>query len=111
MEGCLSRKEERDLIFQPNLARIERILPQIAHHRLFQLRFIEEDVTQAFSPVPGQFIELTVPGVGEAPISISSPPTRPGIIEICVRKAGLVTSALFEIGDGTPSVSSLRGPR
>jgi NAD(P)H-flavin reductase len=61
----MNKKEERDLIFQPNLARIERILPQIANHRMFQLRFVEEDVAEAFSPAPGQFIELSVPGSGK----------------------------------------------
>jgi hypothetical protein len=36
----MKKEAEIDLIFQPNLARIERILPQIADHRLFQLRFV-----------------------------------------------------------------------
>jgi NAD(P)H-flavin reductase len=51
---------------------------------------------------------MTVLGAGEAPISISSPPTRPGVIEICVRKAGSVTSALFELHRG--DFVALRGP-
>jgi sulfhydrogenase subunit gamma (sulfur reductase) len=103
-------KEEQgiDLIFRPNLARIERSLPQIDNHRLFQLKFVDEDVAKAFSHAPGQFVEVSVLGVGEAPISISSPPTRPGIIEICVRKAGSVTSALFELQKG--DLIALRGP-
>lgn len=108
MKGSINRKEERDIVFQPHLARIERILPQIANHRMFQLRFVDKEVAEAFSPAPGQFVELTVPGIGEAPISISSPPTRPGIIELCVRKAGLVTGALFEMEKG--DLVALRGP-
>lgn len=104
----MKRKEETDLIFQPSLARIVRIFPQISDHRLFQLKFVDEDVAKAFSHAPGQFVELTVLGVGEAPISISSPPTRPGIIEICVRKAGSVTSALFGLQKG--DLVALRGP-
>ena len=108
MEPAIKKKDKIDLFFQPNLARIERILPQVEGHRLFQLRFVDEDIATAFSHVPGQFVELTVLGVGEAPISISSPPTRPGIIEICVRKAGLVTSALFELQKG--DLVALRGP-
>ena len=108
MEPKMKKEAEIDLIFQPNLARIERILPQIAEHRLFQLRFVDEDVVRAFSHAPGQFVEVTVLGVGEAPISISSPPTRPGIIEICVRKAGSVTNALFELQKG--DLIALRGP-
>lgn len=104
----MKRKEDIDLIFQPNLARIERILPQMSDHRLFQLKFVDEDVARSFSHAPGQFVEVTVLGVGEAPISISSPPTRPGIIEICIRKAGSVTSALFELQKG--DLIALRGP-
>jgi sulfhydrogenase subunit gamma (sulfur reductase) len=108
MELEMERKEDIDLIFQPNLARIERILPQMSDHRLFQLKFVDEDVARAFSHAPGQFVEVTIVGIGEAPISISSPPTRPGIIEICVRKAGSVTSALFELQKG--DLIALRGP-
>jgi sulfhydrogenase subunit gamma (sulfur reductase) len=108
MEFESKRSDEIDLIFQPHLARIERILPQINDHRLFQLKFVDEDVARAFSHVPGQFVEVTVIGIGEAPISISSPPTRPGIIEICVRKAGSVTRALFGLQKG--DLIGLRGP-
>jgi len=108
MEFESKRRDDIDLIFQPNLARIERILPQINDHRLFQLKFVDEDVARAFSYFPGQFVEVTVIGIGEAPISISSPPTRPGIIEICVRKAGSVTRALFGLQKG--DLIGLRGP-
>lgn len=102
------KKQELDLVFQPNLARIERILPQIKDHRLFQLRLLDDSAAKAFSHAPGQFVEVTVLGVGEAPISISSPPTRPGVIELCVRKAGSVTSALFELQKG--DLVGIRGP-
>jgi NAD(P)H-flavin reductase len=40
---------------------------------------------------------LSVIGTGEAPFSISSSPTRPGILELCVRRIGHVTNALFEL--------------
>jgi sulfhydrogenase subunit gamma (sulfur reductase) len=108
MDLMAKNKKDVDLVFQPNQARIEKILPQIGDHRLFQLKFIDENVAKAFSHVPGQFVEVTVIGVGEAPISISSPPTRPGVIEICVRRAGSVTSALFELKKG--DLIALRGP-
>ena len=108
MEMAKRNSAAVDLVFQPNPARIERILPQIEGHRLFQLRFTDEDVGRVFSHGPGQFVEVSIPGVGEAPISISSPPTRPGIIEICVRKAGSVTSALFQLQKG--DLIALRGP-
>lgn len=97
-----------DNIYQPSLARIVRILPQIKEHRLFQLRFEDSEMRQSFTYRPGQFVELSLIGTGEAPISISSSPTRPGVIELCVRKIGRVTEALFRLP--LNSLVGVRGP-
>ncbi len=97
-----------DNIYQPSLARIVRILPQIKDHRLFQLRFEDSEIRQSFTYRPGQFVELSLIGTGEAPISISSSPTRPEVIELCVRKIGRVTEALFRLP--LNSLVRLRGP-
>jgi len=97
-----------DNIYQPSLARIVRILPQIKDHRLFQLRFEDPEMRRSFTYRPGQFVELSVIGTGEAPISISSSPTRPGVIELCVRKIGRMTEALFRLP--LNSLVGLRGP-
>ncbi len=97
-----------DNIYQPSLARIVRILPQIKDHRLFQLRFEDSEIRQSFTYRPGQFVELSLIGTGEAPISISSSPTRPEVIELCVRKIGRVTEALFRLP--LNSLVGLRGP-
>ncbi len=51
---------------------------------------------------------LSVIGTGEAPFSISSSPTRPGIIELCVRRIGRVTDALFDLPPN--SLVGIRGP-
>ncbi|MDD5218704.1 MAG: oxidoreductase, partial [Candidatus Omnitrophica bacterium] len=37
--------------------------------------------------VPGQFVMVSVPGVGEAPISVSSSPTKKSAFELVVRRA------------------------
>ena len=97
-----------DNIYQPSLARIVRILPQIEEHRLFQLRFEDSEMKRRFTYRPGQFVELSVIGTGEAPISISSSPTRPEVIDLCVRKIGRVTEALFRLPPN--SLVGLRGP-
>lgn len=97
-----------DNIYQPSLARIVRILPQIEDHRLFQLRFEDSEMRQSFTYRPGQFVELSLIGTGEAPISISSSPTRPEVIELCVRKIGRVTEALFRLP--LNSLVGARGP-
>jgi len=51
---------------------------------------------------------LSVLGTGEAPFSISSSPSRPGIIELCVRRIGHVTDALFR--QPVNSLVGVRGP-
>lgn len=95
-------------IYQPNLARIVRTLPQIKDHRLFQLRFEDSEIRQNFSYSPGQFVELSIIGTGEAPISISSCHTRSGVIELCVRRIGRMTEALFRLP--LNSLVGVRGP-
>ena len=57
---------------------------------------------------PGQFAEISVFGVGEAPISISSSPTKKGSFEMVVRKCGNVTNALHTLTEGT--TIGIRGP-
>ena len=58
---------------------------------------------------PGQFVEVSVLGVGEAPISISSSPSRSnGSFELCVRKVGDVTAALHSLEPG--ATVGVRGP-
>ena len=57
---------------------------------------------------PGQFVQVSVIGAGEAPISISSSPTRGPHLELTVRKAGKVTTALHGLKEG--DTVGIRGP-
>lgn len=57
---------------------------------------------------PGQFVEVSVAGIGEAPISVSSSPTRKGSFELVVRKVGNVSSALHGLAVGEKV--GIRGP-
>jgi NAD(P)H-flavin reductase len=95
-------------IYRPYPARVIRILPQIEDHKLFQLRFEDEETASRFKHVPGQFLMLSVIGTGECPFSIASPPTRPETIEVCVRKTGRTTNALFGLAPN--SLVGVRGP-
>jgi len=63
---------------------------------------------QNFSYRPGQFVELSVIGTGEATISIFCSPTRPGAIELCARRIGRMTEALFRLS--LNSLVGVRGP-
>ena len=62
-----------DQLFMPVQARIVKIQPQTALEKLFT---IELPDGLSLGHRPGQFVEVSVLGVGEAPISISSSPSR-----------------------------------
>lgn len=94
--------------WQPHMARIVRIFKMVDENHLFTLRFVDDKVAAAFRHMPGQFVMLSVPGAGEMPISISSPPSRPGVIEICVRRVGRVTNALYRLKSN--DLVGIRGP-
>jgi len=62
-------------------------------------------------PVPfraGQFMQLSVPGVGEAPFTPSSSPFVSETMEITILRTGVVTDALHALEPG--AVVGLRGP-
>jgi sulfhydrogenase subunit gamma (sulfur reductase) len=94
--------------YLPYPARIVRIDRMVPDNHLFTLRFMDEDRAATFRHRPGQFVMLSVPGCGEAPISISSSPTRRGTLELCVRRAGRLTGALYRLGSG--DIVGVRGP-
>lgn len=98
----------RDNPHRPHQARIVAVLPMAPDNHLFTLRFLEDSAARAFRHRPGQFLMLSVPGTGEAPISISSSPTRTGAIELCVRRVGRVTNALHRLRPG--DLVGVRGP-
>ena len=61
---------------------------------------------KAFFFEPGQFVEVSLPGFGEAPFSISSAPGK--CLEITVKKIGDVTQGLFKLEKGDEV--GVRGP-
>lgn len=63
-------------------------------------------VASGISPACGQFVELSLPKVGECPISISD--FRPGELEMTIRRVGHVTNAIHSLGAGDHLY--LRGP-
>lgn len=57
--------------------------------------------------IPGQFIELSIPGIGEFPVSICSAPYEKKV-EFCIKKMGRVTSYLFKLNK--KDIIGYRGP-
>lgn len=98
------RGMERDNEYKPSEVRIVRKYDLAPEIRYFQIR--SEDGLLDYKP--GQFLMLSSPGVGEAPFSISSSPTRPGMLELCIRKAGTLTSHLFSLKENDSVF--IRGP-
>jgi NAD(P)H-flavin reductase len=56
----------------------------------------------------GQFVELTLPGIGEAPFTPSSSPAVTDKMEITIMKAGMVTALLHDCKKGQKV--GIRGP-
>lgn len=72
------------------------------------IRTIKLKPRQNISFATGQFIELTVPGVGEAPFTPSSRPAVKETIEVTVMKVGKVTEKIHQLRKG--DIVGLRGP-
>ena len=98
-------KTEGNIDYVPKLATIIRKVPMTAMETLFEVK-LEDDVELGHKP--GQFVEVSIFGIGEAPISISSSPTKKGTFELCVRKLGNVTSKLHKLNVGDRI--GIRGP-
>jgi len=90
--------------YVPKMARIVAAEQMTETERFFRLEM--EGNPLAYEP--GQFVAVTVFGIGEAPISICSSPTQGDAFELTVRSIGLVTNALrgFEAGNRL----GIRGP-
>ena len=57
---------------------------------------------------PGQFVQVELYGIGEAPISVCSSPTKRGSFELTVRAAGRLTKHMHSLGKG--DWLGIRGP-
>ena len=90
--------------YVPKMARVVAADQMTETERFFRLEMEGRPLVYE----PGQFVGVTVFGVGESPISICSSPTQGDRIELTVRNIGLVTNALkgFEAGDRL----GIRGP-
>ena len=75
---------------------------------LYRIQIMDPAERGRFEFKPGQFLMLELPGIGEAPFSISSSPSRKGDVELCIRKVGSLTSFLSKVERGTHV--GIRGP-
>ena len=105
MAHQMTRTTKSESIYLPELAEIMRMEQLTEKEKLLEVRLRNG---QELGHLPGQFVEVSVFGIGEAPISVCSSPTQPGRFELCVRAVGNVTDTLHKLPKG--SLIGIRGP-
>jgi sulfite reductase subunit B len=86
-------------------AKILRTKKMTEAEKFFEIALAEGE---SLDHEPGQFVMVSLPGIGEAPISISSSPTKRGSFDLAVRNVGRVTGALHKL-EAADNVG-IRGP-
>jgi len=91
--------------YLPRWAEISRIEDLTESEKLFDMHLLSGE---PLGHSPGQFVELSVMGIGEAPISVSSAPRETNSFELAIRKVGNITNAMHRliVGDRV----GIRGP-
>jgi len=87
------------------VGKIFRIKKLTDMEKLFEIVLPEEE---NLNHLPGQFVVLSLLGVGEAPFSISSSPTKLGSFELVIRNVGKLTQVLHNLKEGDEV--GIRGP-
>ncbi len=90
-------------VLTPRMARIIEARDMTAQERFFRLR-----LPRPLNHRPGQFVMASIPGIGEAPISISCGPRHDEQLELLVRNTGSLTRAMHRLQAG--DYMGIRGP-
>ncbi|GFO60330.1 oxidoreductase [Geomonas silvestris] len=101
----IANAAERHIPFAATLVGRRELSPDTA---LFRVAPEPAALEQLSGFLPGQFVQLSVPGGGEVPISPADLPGEDGTLELCVRRVGQVTGLLHQAAAGQPL--ALRGP-
>jgi len=101
----LKSPAELEDLYHPVMAEIKEVKRLSAMETYYR---IELPGGEDLGHMPGQFVELSIFGVGEAPFSVSSSPTLKGSFELGVRRAGMLTDVLLRQQPGTKV--GIRGP-
>jgi len=93
--------------YESEQAKITFISRQTDSIKLFRFEFIQKVPGWKFTFKPGQFIELSIPGFGEAPFAPCND-SDAKYIELCVRNTGKLTNRIhnMKVGDKV----NIRGP-
>ena len=97
--------EKQDL-YNPLIATITKVEHLTATEKRFEIALPNK---KKLNHKPGQFVEVSIFGFGEAPISISSSPTKEPIFDLTVRNTGgRLTDKMHRLEAG--SQLGIRGP-
>ena len=102
MATVLSEKKQ---LYNPLIARIANVETLTYLEKRFEIMLPDG---QILGHKPGQFVEVSIFGYGEAPISVSSSPTRVPAFELTVRNAGRLTDKMHTLKAG--NFIGIRGP-
>ena len=94
--------------YMPYPVRIEEIRQETFDTKSFRVSFVDNSLADNFTYLPGQFMEISLIGTGEAPISITSSPSRRGFLEFTIRSVGKMTKELHKLKKD--DIFHLRGP-
>lgn len=87
-------------IYLPQITEILDIRQETPDVKTFNLRFKNKAYHESFAFKPGQFVEASVFGVGEAPFGFASSPFKKDFFEITLRAMGTVTNAMHKLKKG-----------
>lgn len=102
------RKNDLSNFEYTHRAEITSVYPLTDMETIYRIQIINPEERRRFKFIPGQFVMLEMPGIGEAPFSISSSPSIHGEVELCIRKSGNLTNFLSKVNRG--AVVGIRGP-
>lgn len=83
-----------------DLAEILEVHVETSNTKTFVLKFLDTERQSNFSFIPGQFIVISIPGVGEAMFSISSSTSNRENFSTTIRRVGRVTGMIHKYGVG-----------
>lgn len=96
--------------YLPRLTKVRKITVEneIGDLKTFEISFLNDKDFDDFKYIPGQFVEISSFGIGEAPFGVASSPTEKNIIRFSVKKVGKVTTHLHDLDEG--EILGVRGP-
>ncbi len=87
-------------IHLPYLATVTGIRSECSDTKTFDVRIKDPKEAKLFVSRPGQFVEASVFGAGEAPFGLTTSPREPGVMTFTIRACGRVTDAFHKLAVG-----------